>query len=404
MKKLIFDKKNVLNFPCTDLNYVASELKKHKEINSYYLYFEEKEYIFKSGNLLPKDKVERVKNYASVFNKLVGLQKDILVFIITDKYELGLKECLNNIANTKVKAVLVGIEDPEYKKVYLPEHLDNFLTLKYPVSPLVHKLEKNLDIIGMEGLSKWLQRRVKAIDMNLSLSIKGISVLGVPGTGKTVSAHKCAQALNRPLYLLDIHSCLDKFQGNAEKSIDIALEQLKFYGKVVVLVDEVDKMFNSDLQDTSSVQRVLKKLLSFMDNNDNIFFVVTGNNIETIPKELIRKGRLDDYFYISRPTEKLIKNFIIKKVETYNLPKKYLNKIKAKLKPSLDNLVKFMEDSCYLYTDIKSYLDELVLDLINEESIDLHSIAKKIISSYGRYKEDYDKIEEWSKDNARNAN
>jgi hypothetical protein len=288
----------------------------------------------------------------------------------------------------------------KFDRVNLTDYLEGYLEDLCKRNPLVRLITNSTEIVGMNGLTTWLKRRAVCFDNNTGIKLKGISVFGVPGTGKTMSAFKCAEILNCPVYLFDVHSALDSFQGNSEKAIDQALRYIATIGRAVILIDEVDKMFSSTLSDHSgTTQRILKKLLDFMQSNGTLFFVLTGNSISSVPPELIRRGRLNEYFYADLPTEDSIALFIKSKAGKYiSVPSEfYANVFNSEVTAKLKSLN-------YGLTDVEFLLEECVLDFLNGEEVKIEDHMKNIIPSFKRNEETYLATRIWSENNARNIN
>ena len=307
----------------------------------------------------------------------------------------------------QAKAVLVICTEQDaldfkfkFERVNLTDYLEGFLEDLCKRNPLVRVLTTSTEIVGMNGLTTWLKRRAICFDNNTGIKLKGISVFGVPGTGKTMSAFKCAEILNCPVYLFDVHSALDSFQGNSEKAIDQALSYIATIGRAVILIDEVDKMFSNTLSDHSgTTQRILKKLLDFMQNNGTLFFVLTGNSVSSVPPELIRRGRLNEYFYADLPTEDSIALFVKSKSTKYiSVPPEFYAKVFS------SEITAKLKELNYGLTDVEFLLEECVLDFLNGEEVKIGEHMKNIVPSFKRNEESYLATRLWSENNARNIN
>ena len=72
----------------------------------------------------------------------------------------------------------------------------------------------------------------------------------------------------------------------------------------VIWMDEIEKGIAHSGNDEGLSQRVLGTLLTWMQENRNkVFIVATSNDIERLPPELLRKGRLDEIFFVDLPNE-----------------------------------------------------------------------------------------------------
>lgn len=250
-------------------------------------------------------------------------------------------------------------------------------------------------VVGLNSLFDWLTNRKVLLTGKHPVPIKGISILGIPGTGKTVSAQLAAMVFNLPAYKFNIHTCLGKYVGDSEFNTELAFKEIKSLGKCVILLDEVDKIFNNN-DDNQTTSRVLSILLNYMDLNKNVFWVLTGNNIKAIPPELLRKGRLDEYFYIGLPTIEAVQEYILYKFNTFS---EYGFKWDNGLEKTIAyNCVK----NKLLFSDIVSLCDSLYLSYVNTGSI-LPGLWINPFSSYTRYENEYRDILEWSEKNAKSA-
>jgi SpoVK/Ycf46/Vps4 family AAA+-type ATPase len=73
-------------------------------------------------------------------------------------------------------------------------------------------------------------------------------------------------------------------------------------------VDEIDKAFagsqSSGATDGGTTARVFGTFLTWLsEKNAPVFVVATANDVSQLPPELLRKGRLDEIFYVDLPSE-----------------------------------------------------------------------------------------------------
>jgi SpoVK/Ycf46/Vps4 family AAA+-type ATPase len=70
----------------------------------------------------------------------------------------------------------------------------------------------------------------------------------------------------------------------------------------VLWLDEIEKGMAQDGNDNGVSQRLLGTLLTWMaERRTRVFIVATSNDISRLPPELIRKGRLDEIFFVDLP-------------------------------------------------------------------------------------------------------
>lgn len=163
---------------------------------------------------------------------------------------------------------------------------------------------------GLENLKEWLAAREacfgqEAADYGIEKP-KGIGLFGPPGTGKSLIGKATAHALGKPLIKFDVSRVFAGLVGESEARVRAALKMIDAMAPCVVLLDEVDKAFQRTSGGDSGVgQRVLGAILTHMqESNAGVFWVVTGNRVENLPSELLRRGRLDEVFSVSVPDER----------------------------------------------------------------------------------------------------
>ncbi|MCG8429247.1 MAG: AAA family ATPase, partial [Chromatiales bacterium] len=160
------------------------------------------------------------------------------------------------------------------------------------------------DVAGLTRLKEWLSHRHKAFagkPNNLDKP-KGILLLGVQGGGKSLAAKAVAGTFGVPLLRLDFGTLYNKYYGETEKNLRHALGVAEMMEPCVVWMDEIEKGIAHSGNDEGLSQRVLGTLLTWMAEHDSkVFIVATANDIEKLPPELMRKGRLDEIFFVDLP-------------------------------------------------------------------------------------------------------
>jgi hypothetical protein len=178
---------------------------------------------------------------------------------------------------------------------------------------------------GLSGLKSWLRGRKKAYsreakEFGLPLP-KGCLFCSVPGVGKTMLAKATAKEFDCPLFSFDIGTIFDSHVGNSERNMREAIKTIESIGKCVILIDEIEKSLSesavSGRGDTGVSSRIYGTFLSWLNDRTNPAFIIATSNDHTIlPAPLIRKGRLDQLFWIDLPSgreREEIFNVIIKK-------------------------------------------------------------------------------------------
>lgn len=164
------------------------------------------------------------------------------------------------------------------------------------------------EVGGMNRLKDWVTSRAncyseEAREFGIE-SPKGITVVGVPGSGKSLVAKAIAAALGVPLVRLDFGRVFSKFVGDSEGRIRAALAMVEAMAPCVLFVDEIDKGLGgaSGGGDGGTTSRVLGSYLTWLnDCKAPVFNMVTANKVEGLPPELLRKGRFDQIFSVGMP-------------------------------------------------------------------------------------------------------
>ena len=161
---------------------------------------------------------------------------------------------------------------------------------------------------NMTNVSDWIKEHAHNIRDNSPRDsdeiTKGMLLVGVPGTGKSLVAKTVAAELKLPLYQLKMSSVLGMYVGQSDKSMREVLEDVKNAAPLVLWMDEFEKeMAGSKGDDGGGVmKRLFGQLLSFMQEmNKTVFIVATANDMSNFPPELMRNGRFDVRFCTPMP-------------------------------------------------------------------------------------------------------
>lgn len=144
-------------------------------------------------------------------------------------------------------------------------------------------------------LTKWLgdNKNFYINPVHPSLIPRGALFDGPPGTGKTLAGKLIATTFGVPLYRLDLGAMMGKYVGESENNLNSALAQIDQVEPCVVILDEVEKLFKGQ-GDSGVTSRLLSQLLWWLqEHQTKVFTVMTTNDIEVIPEELYRPGRID---------------------------------------------------------------------------------------------------------------
>jgi hypothetical protein len=170
---------------------------------------------------------------------------------------------------------------------------------------------RTLDNIGgLDCLKAWLlQRRdafgARAREYGLP-SPRGLLIIGIPGTGKSLTAKASASVFQRPLLRLDAGRLFAGLVGQSEANLRSVIQTAEAMAPTVLWIDEIEKGFSgsksSGSSDGGTANRVFGGFVSWMqERSAPVFVVATANDVTQLPPEFLRKGRFDDNFFVDLP-------------------------------------------------------------------------------------------------------
>ena len=162
------------------------------------------------------------------------------------------------------------------------------------------------EVGGLHRLKKWLEQRrplfLADAPKNGLDTPKGILLLGVQGGGKSLAAKSVAGMWGIPLLRLDFGALFNKYFGETERRTREALQMAETMAPCVLWLDEIEKGIATGDNDNGTSLRLLGTLLTWMaERSSPVFLVATANDIQSLPPELLRKGRMDEIFFVDLP-------------------------------------------------------------------------------------------------------
>lgn len=261
------------------------------------------------------------------------------------------------------------------------------------------------DVGGMENLKDWIKRRSNCYsDEARKFGVeppKGLVLVGPPGTGKSLVARSVSSVLGVPLVRMDFGRVFSSYVGSSEQRIRKALEHIEAMSPVVVLADEIDKglggIANSGGSDSGVSMRVLGAFLTWLqDCKYPVFTVMTANNIDGLPPELLRRGRLDAIFSTSLPGPR----------ERTEVLRIHLRKRGRSIDEFSESDIKSIVDSCdrYIPAEIESAVKDALVDAFSEgEDLAARHIIqalKQMIPLSKTFADKIERMDNWAKNNA----
>jgi SpoVK/Ycf46/Vps4 family AAA+-type ATPase len=163
---------------------------------------------------------------------------------------------------------------------------------------------------GLDQLKAWLLKRKeafgsRAVEYRLPCP-KGLLIVGVPGTGKSLTAKATASVFGRPLLRLDAGRLFGSLVGQSEANMRSVIQVAEAVAPCVLWIDELEKGFagsrSSGAADGGTGSRVFGSFISWLqEKTAPVFVVATANDVSQLPPELLRKGRWDELFFTDLP-------------------------------------------------------------------------------------------------------
>lgn len=324
-------------------------------------------------NLVDKTKNKYIKNLT---NKYLGFS--------IRRVRTSLSEII--LSNLSIEDSLKKIDNEKRNLIQQTDILDFY--------PNKENLKK---VGGLYNLKNWLKKRRYSFSnkaQNYGLpNPKGILLVGIQGTGKSLSAKAISEEWNLPLLKLDMGKIFGSLVGESEARIRQAIDISEKCAPCILWVDEIDKGFTKHAfsNDSGTTNRVLGVLLTWLsEKNTHVFVVATTNTLINLPTEIIRKGRFDEIFFLDLPNYKERKHIFkihLKKFRPLTWSKydiEYLSKITEKFSGAEIEqvIIEAMYDSFYENREFKTN------DIVNA--------INNIIPLAFVDKEDINKLQEWA--------
>ena len=170
--------------------------------------------------------------------------------------------------------------------------------------------EQISDIGGLDNLKDWLLRRggafsEKARQYGLPHP-RGLLLIGIQGTGKSLTAKAIAHNWHLPLLRLDVGRLFAGLVGESESRTRQMIQVAEALAPCILWIDEIDKAFSGlgSKGDAGTTSRVFGTFITWLaEKTSPVFVVATANDIQALPPEVLRKGRSDEIFFVGLPSQ-----------------------------------------------------------------------------------------------------
>jgi ATP-dependent 26S proteasome regulatory subunit len=221
--------------------------------------------------------------------------------LMMNRIQLVISKALAQHARIDHRAIHLALEEKK-QRIRQTEVLEF-----YPVAETLD------DVGGMDVLKMWLNRRATAFTEEARAyglpNPKGVMLVGIQGTGKSLVAKTIANLWQLPLLRMDVGRLMGALVGQSEQRTREAIQIAEAMAPCVLWIDEIDKAFagsasGSPVGDSGTSARVFGTVVTWMQEKTTpVFVTATANAIENLPPELLRKGRFDEIFFIGLPSE-----------------------------------------------------------------------------------------------------
>jgi len=159
---------------------------------------------------------------------------------------------------------------------------------------------------GLGEFKRYVETEIIPAMTDPQLRVKGVLLVGIPGTGKSLAARVLAAMLKRCILRCDIGSLKDSKQGESERKLREALKLAEAVAPIVLWFDEIEKgvggAASSSQTDGGTLLGMVGSLLTWMqEHTADIIIVATCNDYKKLPAELTRAGRFDERFFVDMP-------------------------------------------------------------------------------------------------------
>jgi cell division protease FtsH len=204
---------------------------------------------------------------------------------------------------------------------------------------------------------------------------KGVLLVGMPGTGKTLLARAVAGEANVPFFSISGSDFVEMFVGVGAARVRDLFAQAQNHAPCIIFIDELDALGKArgvnPLGRHDEQEQTLNQLLAEMDGfdpNTGVIIMAATNRPEILDPALLRPGRFDRHVLVDRPD--IIGREEILKIHTRNV----------KLSPEVDLRVIASRTPGFVGADLANIVNEAALLAArkNKEAVEMPDIEEAI--------------------------
>jgi cell division protease FtsH len=204
---------------------------------------------------------------------------------------------------------------------------------------------------------------------------KGVLLVGMPGTGKTLLARAVAGEANVPFFSISGSDFVEMFVGVGAARVRDLFAQAQNHAPCIIFIDELDALGKArgvnPMGRHDEQEQTLNQLLAEMDgfnSNTGVIIMAATNRPEILDPALLRPGRFDRHVVVDRPD--IVGREQILKIHARNV----------KLSPDVDLKVIASRTPGFVGADLANIVNEAALLAArkNKEAVEMADIEEAI--------------------------
>jgi len=162
---------------------------------------------------------------------------------------------------------------------------------------------------GLDLMKAWLKKREVGFSAEARAARvpfpRGAALIGIPGTGKSLSAKMLSGLWKLPLLRLDVGALFGSLLGESEQNMRKAIMLAETVSPCILWIDEMEKAFagsGAGALNSGAATRVFGTFLTWMqEHTAPVFVIATANDVAQLPPELM--ARFDRTFFLDLPND-----------------------------------------------------------------------------------------------------